>query len=72
MPSKEICDKDWKKLGYSNAAACKDYKKPAKPQKASTSAKKQIDQVETEELKSRNIRMKKRLAKEAKSGSMGY
>ena len=72
MPSKTKCDKDWKKLGYSSAAACRNYKKPAKTQKASTSAKEQLDQVGTDEAKSKNWRMKKRLKKQAMSGPKGY
>ena len=43
MPSKEKCAKEWKKLGYSSAAACRDYK--PKTQKAGTSSKAEQDKI---------------------------
>ena len=72
MPSKAKCNKDWKKLGYSSAAACRNYKKPAKAQEAKTSAKEQQSKVGMDIAKSKNWRMKKRLKKEAMSGPKGY
>ena len=59
MPDKETCAKEWKKLGYSSAAACRNYK--PKTQKAGTSAKDEQSKVGWDIAKSKNVRMKKRL-----------
>ena len=72
MPSKTKCAKEWKKLGYSSAADCMNYKKPAKTQKAGTSAKEQQDKIGWDMAKSKNVRMKNRLKKQAMSGPKGY
>ena len=72
MPSKAKCDKDWKKLGYSSAAACKNYKKPAKAQKAGTSAKEQRSKVGWDMAESKNWRMKRKLKRQSESGPKGY
>ena len=45
MPSEETCAKEWKKLGYSSASACRNYKKPAKTQKAGTSPKEELSRT---------------------------
>ena len=63
MPSKAKCDKDWKKLGYSSATACKNYK--PETQKARTSAEQEQDKVGWDMAKSKNARMKNRLKKQA-------
>ena len=70
MPSKAKCAKEWKKLGYSSVSACIDYK--PKTQKAGTSAKAEKDMVGTSMAKSKNVRMKNRLKKQAMSGPKGY
>tara|TARA_R100001082_G_scaffold42170_1_gene22460 strand:- start:21680 stop:22021 length:342 start_codon:yes stop_codon:yes gene_type:complete len=66
MPSKTKCDKDWKKLGYTSAAACKNYKKPAKPQKAGTSSKQEQDKIGWDMAESKNVRMKNRFKRISK------
>ena len=63
MPSKAKCAKEWKKLGYSSAAACRNYK--PKTQKAGTSSKQEQDKVGWDMAKSKNARMKNRLKKQA-------
>ena len=72
MPSKTKCAKEWKKLGYSSIADCIDYKKPAKTQKAGTSAKEEQDKIGWDMAESKNWRMKRKLKRQAKSGPKGY
>ena len=45
MPDKKTCAKEWKILGYSSVAACIDYKKPAKTQKAGPSPKEELSRT---------------------------
>ena len=70
MPSKEKCAKEWKKLGYSSAAACRNYK--PKTQKAGTSSESEQNKVGKDMAKSNNWRMKRRLKRQAESGPKGY
>jgi len=68
MPDKKTCAKEWKKLGYSSVTACRNYKKPAKTQKAGTSAKEQQDKIGWDMAESKNWRMKRKLKRQSKSG----
>ena len=72
MPDKKTCAKEWKKLGYSSAAACRNYKEPAKTQKAGTSSKAEQDKIMWDMAESKNWRMKRKLKRQAKSGPKGY
>ena len=66
MPSKTKCAKEWKKLGYSSESACRGYKKPAKTQKAGTSAKEEQDKIGWDMAESKNVRMKNRFKRISK------
>tara|TARA_Y100000401_G_scaffold76111_1_gene61919 strand:+ start:423 stop:650 length:228 start_codon:yes stop_codon:yes gene_type:complete len=75
MPSKAKCKTmvgPGKK--YKSMADCMSYggKKMGKTQKAGTSAKAEQDMVGTAMAKSKNVRMKNRLKKQAMSGPKGY
>ena len=74
MPSKAKCKTGWKKMGYKSASDCMSYgkKKMAKTQKAGTSAKSEQDKVGWDMAKSKNVRMKNRLKKQAMSSPKGY
>ena len=74
MPSKAKCKMGWKKMGYKSMSDCMSYgeKKMGKAQKAGTSAKAEQDMVGTAMAKSKNVRMKNRLKRQAMSGPKGY
>ena len=63
--------KNWKKLGYKNSSQCRGSIR-ADTQKAGTSAKREQDKVGGDIAKSKNVRMKNRLKKQAISDSRGY
>lgn len=70
MPSKSVCKKSWKDMGYSDMKDCMDYgrkKMGSKPQKSSTNTFEEQDMVGTAIAKSKNVRMRNRLEKQAKS-----
>ena len=75
MPSLKICKKEWKKRGYSSLRDCTDYRgksKTSETQKAGTSAKEEQYKVGWDIAKSKNVRMKAKLKKEAKKRSPSY